>query len=194
MKKERKRTRNSIDSGQIEAYKMLLITLESLMNKKDLKIIAFSCLTDVENKSKHVFNIAKLMVKEGKRILLLECDSRDSKVNQYFEDLNQEETNNNLSIQNLDVLIYGQKVKDTEYVLNTLNITTILEAERNKYDVILIDTPPVGYSADGIKLCASAEGTVIIMRAGHASVDLSVKAKEMLDTVDAKVVGIILEK
>lgn len=182
MKKEIEETEKK-ETKYIEAYKTLQITIQHLMNKMDLKTIAFSSLSDIEDNTRHIFNVAKLMANEGKKTLLLRCTFRNSGIDNHRED-----------VSNLYVSLCEQKVEDSEYVLNVSNITMILEDVKEKYDIILIDSPPVGYCADGIRLCAAADGTVLIMKAGKTSVELATKTKRRLDTMDARVIGAILEK
>lgn len=200
-----------------EAYKMLHITMGHLINKMNIKTVVFSSLSDIENHTRHILSIANLMANAGKRILLLECTFKDSEVNQFLESLNMTGINNrregisNFYISLCDGIIHiinmsnyrssnfyisfcGQKVVGCEYMLNISNMTMILDDVKEKYDIILIDAPPVGYSADGLKLCSVADGTILTMRAGKTSVELATKTKEILDNLDAKIIGTILEK
>lgn len=209
MRKKRERTPLGIEPHRIETYRMLQIAMELLINEQNFKIVAFSSLSYAEDKFRHVASIARLMAKEGKRILLLEFNSDDPEVKKLIGNIDGNtgdnidgntgegtggDTGRDTSSPVLHVTIKGQKMGDTGKELSISNIGGILEVVREKYDLILIDAPPVGYSADGIKLCSIADGTILIMRAGKAPVQLAVRSKEMLDTVEARVMGVILEK
>jgi Mrp family chromosome partitioning ATPase len=221
MRKKRERTPLGIEPHRIETYRILQIAMELLINEQNFKIVAFSSLSYAEDKFRHVVSVARLMAKEGKRILLLEFNSDDPEVKKLIGNIGGntgdnidgntgdnidgntgdnidgntgEGTDGNAGFPGLHVVVKGQKMGDTVKELSISNIGGILEVVREKYDLILIDAPPVGYSADGIKLCSIADGTILIMRAGKAPVQLAVRSKEMLDTVEARVMGVILEK
>lgn len=195
MKKARRKAQYILKTNLLEEYKILLITLEALMYKSNIKTIAFTELSDIEDKTRHVFNIANLMAKEDKKVLLLECSIKDPDIEQVLEKLNEQNTNNNIgNIPNLHVYISGQKLDDSEYVLNITNIEIILEAVKDKYDIVIINTPPVGYCADGIKLCAAADGTIIIIRTGDTPVEMAINSKKILELAGAKVLGVLMQK
>jgi Mrp family chromosome partitioning ATPase len=60
--------------------------------------------------------------------------------------------------------------------------------------LVLIDAPPAGQVAEGVKLSAAADGTVLVIAVGKTPVATAVRVKEVLDTVKASILGVILEK
>ncbi|WHH57517.1 CpsD/CapB family tyrosine-protein kinase [Petroclostridium sp. X23] len=207
MIKERCTIRTDTKANIIETYRMLQASVDAMIHDKKIKVIAFTGLIDGKGKTKHACNIAISMAQEGKKILLMDCDIKNPKVHEFFEVSNdngltrlkaaadyQQAVFKFSELPTLHVLTSGPKVENPQYTLDTARIEVFLDTIKEAYDLILIDAPPAGQVAEGVKLSAAADGTVLVMAVGKTPVATAVRVKEILDTVKASILGVILEK
>ena len=68
----------------------------------------------------------------------------------------------------------------------------LIETVQERFDKIVIDTPPVLPVTDAAVAAAYAEAVVVIVRHGHTSRTLVANAATTLENVDARVVGSVL--
>ena len=69
---------------------------------------------------------------------------------------------------------------------------SVLEALKEKFDLVILDTPPLSGGADGAILGAAADGVLMIVRAGETDRDAAKQAARQLLTVGARLLGAVL--
>jgi capsular exopolysaccharide synthesis family protein len=62
------------------------------------------------------------------------------------------------------------------------------------YEFVLIDSPPVIAVTDASILAQSVDGVVLVLAAGEVEREYALQAKEQLEKVGAKILGIVLNK
>jgi polysaccharide biosynthesis transport protein len=60
------------------------------------------------------------------------------------------------------------------------------------YDVVILDTPPLLAASEAAVLCASADGVVLVVRAGQTERSAAQEAIQQLGLVGARIVGAVL--
>ncbi|MEW9123869.1 MAG: CpsD/CapB family tyrosine-protein kinase [Thermotaleaceae bacterium] len=207
MIRERFHIHGNTDKENTEAYRMLQINVDYMIEHKKLKVITFTSVRDEEGKSKHVCNMALSMAQEKKRVLLIDCDIRNPKVHIFFGVPNEEGLINLHGVEDYDkfvlpilelptlhILTSGPKVDNPQITLDNEQLESFLDRVKERYDLIFINAPSAGESVEGIKLSAISDGTILALTAGKTSVTLAKKVKEMLKSIKAPVLGVILEK
>jgi Mrp family chromosome partitioning ATPase len=61
----------------------------------------------------------------------------------------------------------------------------------DRYELVVIDTPPVGVVADAFPLLRKADGVIIIARMGETSRDAAQRLREQLRRLEAPVLGFV---
>ncbi len=69
---------------------------------------------------------------------------------------------------------------------------SLIKKLRNEYDMVLFDTPPVIAVTDAAILSTKVDGTILVVSANHTNYDAVVRAKSLLDNVDARILGALL--
>ncbi len=67
----------------------------------------------------------------------------------------------------------------------------IMEEARNIFDIVIFDMPPVVAVTDAQIMSSKADGTLLVVRENWTRKDALSKAKELLDLVQARVLGVI---
>ncbi|MHC4230650.1 MAG: P-loop NTPase family protein, partial [Planctomycetota bacterium] len=77
-------------------------------------------------------------------------------------------------------------------VLNSKSFARLLKDLANKYDRIVIDSPPVVHVADAQILAATSDVTLLVLRADKSTREASRRACASLSGVGAHVLGVVV--
>jgi tyrosine-protein kinase Etk/Wzc len=95
-------------------------------------------------------------------------------------------------LDNLSILTSGSTPAIPAELLSSATMTDLLRLLRDKYEIILIDTPPVLAVADVAIIADKADGIILIYRVGKTARSILLRTKTQLIESGAKVKGIIL--
>ncbi len=71
-------------------------------------------------------------------------------------------------------------------------VDTVFRSLRAEYELVVIDSPPLMHSADGLPVACRLDGVVLVIRAGRTNADLAEAAKRSIEGVGAKLLGVAL--
>ncbi len=92
----------------------------------------------------------------------------------------------------LAVLAAGAIPPNPAELLQSNAMVQTLAELRKKYDVIIIDAPPLLPVTDSALLASEADGAVLVVRHGHATKDQVAGSVERLRAVEAPLLGLIM--
>jgi polysaccharide biosynthesis transport protein len=93
---------------------------------------------------------------------------------------------------NLHVITAGAAPVNPGEILRSPRFKELVGQVRNKYDIIIIDTPPVLPVADAYEVAPEVDGVVLVYEAGRIGRGILRRAKVQLENVNANVLGVIL--
>lgn len=200
-------TLKSPKSPVSEVYRTLRTSIKFASFEKDIKTIVITSPGPDEGKSTISANLGITMAQAGSKVLILECDLRNPTVHKIFvlsniagvtnilvESMPYSNYVNDIGVPNLGVITCGPKPPNPAEILGSSRMKNLLQELRNDYDYVLIDTPPVLAVTDAAILSAICDGTVLVLGSGEAVIDGAVKAKEILESVKANIIGVVLNK
>ena len=85
-------------------------------------------------------------------------------------------------------------VANPSILLENPRFSEMIETCAGKFDYVLIDTPPLESVADGLRIAAHADGTVLVVRSGQTSRKLVADAVDKLKRTGTPVLGIALNR
>src|SRR5438093_11751705 len=92
----------------------------------------------------------------------------------------------------VDVLTRGPDANNPAELLGQPTFEKVLELLRERYDVVLVDTPPLLPVADAALLAPISDGVLLTVRCGRSGLADAVRARGMLDAVGTKLLGVVL--
>jgi capsular exopolysaccharide synthesis family protein len=95
-------------------------------------------------------------------------------------------------VENLHVLTSGPIPPNPAEILGSQRMTEVLAMLRDTAEYVLIDTPPIIAVTDAAVLSPRVDGVLLVINAGKTRRDLAVKARDMLQQVNAHVLGVVL--
>jgi capsular exopolysaccharide synthesis family protein len=149
--------------------------------------------------------IAIAMAQAGRRVVLLDCDMRRPRMHRVFgmekdqgvtttlldlENLAQVE--HETPIQNLSVVTTGPLPPNPAEILHSEAFGKMLRMLRDRYDCVVIDSPPVVPVTDSAILSTSVDGTILVVRAFKTTKDLARRAVRSIRDVGGHLVGTVL--
>lgn len=195
--------RDNPHSPASAAFEMLETTLGFTLTDKSLKMITVTSALPTEGKSFVAANLAVATAQMGKRVLLIDADMRRPTQHHIWNLTNLKglsdvlvgQANSQTSAQevlvNLDVLTAGTIPPNPMALLNSQQIADTLEAIRDEYDFIIIDTPPIALTADGLTLGKLADGVLLVIRPGVVNSDAIHTMKSLFSQASSHVLGIV---
>lgn len=190
-----------------EAYRTLRTNIQFSGVDKALKIITITSSDAGEGKTTIICNLAITMALSGKKVILIDADLRKPGVHSKFMISNETGLTNILaqkkplesviktaSVKDLDIITSGPIPPNPSELLQSESMGNFLEDLKKKYDYILLDTPPVGMVTDAAILAAKSDGIILVVTSGKTHIDEAKRAKQLLLNVDAKILGVVLNK
>ena len=105
-------------------------------------------------------------------------------------------TSTNLAVDfpNLDIIESGQVAPNPTGLLQSKNFTVMMDALREHFDYIIVDTPPIGVVIDAAIIAQRCDGTVLITESGANGRKAVQKAKDQLEQTGTPFLGVVLNK
>ncbi len=194
------------DYGTREAFNTLRTNI--LFSGRDVKtILITSCLAN-EGKSTVLFETAVGLARVGKKVLLIDADLRKSAyASRYTKETGLTGLSQYLSGQSeLDGVLYATQIPTLNIIFSgpfppnptelvgSSAFGELLKAEREHYDYILIDTPPLGLVIDAAVMATACDGAVIVIGAGSVSYHVAQHVTEQLKKSGCRILGAVLNQ
>jgi len=195
-----------LDYKSKEAYKTLRTNVE--FSGDNIKVVAVTSCTPNEGKSSIAYELACSFAQNGKKVLLIDADLRRSVlirkhfkgkvryglvhylVGKYrFDDVCCE-----TNIKNLYMAFAGPVPPNPSELLGNQRFKTMLEEAKEEYDMVIVDTPPLGSVIDSAIVAKQCDGVMLVIANGEISYRFAQKVKEQLEMSECRILGCILNK
>ena len=197
-------------SSEVEAFRMLRISLAFSWGDGPCTLVVTSAAPQ-EGKTLIATNLAVTFARGGARVLLVDCDIHRPRLHRVFRvsrtpglmdllrssapdtTLNHRVTAiRKTGIDRLSFLPCGTDPQDNPELLEPAMLRGMLKQLQAEFDVILLDTPPVLVSADAATLAASADGVIMVVRAGQTDRGAADVARQRVVSAGGRVLGVVL--
>ncbi|MEP7340590.1 MAG: polysaccharide biosynthesis tyrosine autokinase [Acidobacteriota bacterium] len=189
----------------LEAYRMLRTSiLLSGMGRPPKTILVTSSLAG-EGKTTTTVNTAIMLSQLGSKVLIIDADMRRPRVHKQFGLNSSPGLSNYLSseieldtiirpstIKNLSLLCAGLIPPNSAELLSSEKMTHLLQLLSERFDHILVDSPPVNSVTDPVILSRLVEGVILVIHGGKSKREVVSHARQELSGVGAKIFGVVL--
>ena len=189
-----------------ESYRSLRTSIMFTSVEHKRKTILFTSSGPQEGKTTTAINLAIVMAQAGEKVLLLDGDLRQPRVEKIFnfsiehgitEVLAKDEKLSSVihktDIKNLDLIACGAIPPNPSELLGSRKMRNLLKELETRYDRIIIDAPPTLAVTDPVVLAQMVDGTVLVVRAGETNRNAVLKAKEIIQAVKgSSLIGAVL--
>jgi succinoglycan biosynthesis transport protein ExoP len=167
-----------------------------------LRVICVSSANPQEGKTTVTANLAISIAQSGKRVLVVDTDMRRPRVHRAFGvsgkrgitsvivgELSLDEAIQDSGIPNLSVMACGPVPPNPAELLHRARFAEILKEVRERYDMVIFDTPPLSAVADAAVLAPQVDGMLVVVRANSTTRDAVHVVLRQMRTVGARVIG-----
>ena len=188
-----------------EAYRSVRTGLFFSNRGGELKVIQVTSPVPGDGKSTLSSNLAVTMAQSGRSVLLIDADFRRPRIAKLFNiDSDKgmatvvagacelDEATHASSIPGLSIMPGGKRPSNPAELLSSQRFGDLLGALREKFDIVIVDTPPLLAVSDPSAIAAVVDGVVLTMRLRRNVKPLVTRAARILESVDAKLLGIVV--
>jgi tyrosine-protein kinase Etk/Wzc len=188
-----------------EAYRTLRTNLAFTRIDNSMKTILVTSAGPKEGKSTTVSNLAITLAQLGSKVVLIDSDLRRPVIHSIFgldkdngltsfllNNLPFEKVLQKSMLENLSIVTSGIVPPNPSELLGSKAMEEFVEKLKNNFDVILFDSPPIIAVTDAAILCSRVDGVFLVVSAGSTNKDAIVRARSLLDNVNARVLGALL--
>lgn len=187
-----------------EEFRTLRTRLNHLQTLQPLHSLVVTSPSPAEGKSFTAMNLAVAQAQLAeKKVLLADFDFRRPTIDKTFRVAGQAgitdylqgrvrigDIISRIAESNLYLVTAGGPVPNPLELLNLKECRALLEALRNHFDWVIIDTPPLLFAADANLLSTMADGSVLVVRIGSTTFDAVSRAMQSL--CENNVLGVVV--
>lgn len=178
-----------------ESFRGLRTSVQFILKQNQIqgnKTLLLTSSVSGEGKTFTAINLASVFSMSGKKTLLLGLDLRKPKI---FEDFNLtneigvanylidqnsiEDITQTTNYKNLDVIVSGPVPPNPSELLMSDKMDSLISILKEKYDCIIMDTPPIGLVSDALNLNKYTDATLYLIRQNYTK-------KAMLSIINEK--------
>jgi capsular exopolysaccharide synthesis family protein len=189
---------------RVEAYRVMRTNMQFVDAGLNNRAYVITSSLPSEGKSSTTTNLAYLLADGGQRVLLIEADLRRGHLTKY---LNLDSSVGLTTMllgratldeavqqvgRNFDVLTGGRVPPNPAELLGSADMQDVINEAKSKYDIVLLDCPPLLPVTDAAILAAESDGAFVVVRHGATTTDQLEGSFERLKAVDARVAGTIV--
>jgi len=195
---------NAPASMEAEQYQALRLRLERMQAARDLKVIGITSPGPREGKTVTAINLAAALARGGTKVLLIEADIRRPSIARYLRIDADARTTFTQALADpaapldvadrseslpFDLMLAGTADRPAHELFRSEQLPRLIAQMRERYDYVLLDTPPVGPVSDCLLLSRWVDGLLIVVAAHKTSRPTLEAALSQLDP--SMVAGIV---
>ena len=188
-----------------EAYRILRTNLEFNRRSPDVNCLSVVSGGAGEGKSTTLVNLAYVCAQAGYNTLIIDADLRRPSMHTFFDassttglstyltsTMPLEEAVMQTPVPNLYFMPSGIMPADSAGLLNSKRFTDLLADVKSRFDLVLIDSPPILGVSDASVLAAEVDATMIVVQHRKLPRHMLQRVKQAVDNVGGKVIGVVL--
>ncbi|GAA5145551.1 hypothetical protein GCM10023213_37290 [Prosthecobacter algae] len=188
-----------------EAYRILRTNIEFNRRNPDANCITVTSGGAGEGKSTTLCNLAFVCAQGGYSVLLIDADLRRPRMHTLFDVSNSVGLTNFLTtnvqleevvvrtpVENLYFLPSGMLPADSAGVLNSQRMSELIADAKSRFDLVLIDSPPILGVSDASVLANEADLTLIVVQHRKLPRHMLLRVKQTVENVGGTVLGVVL--
>jgi polysaccharide biosynthesis transport protein len=190
-----------------EQYRGLRLKVERMRHSRDLRVLAVTSPGVNDGKTVTSINLAAAFAHSaGARVLLIDADLRRPAVETYLglhdadgpglaDALGDEHIGLSQVVREvpqtrtLSVMLAGSRPVAVHELLRSPRFESLLKEARDRYDLVILDTPPLVPVCDAVVLSRLVDGLLLVVAAHETPRRLLEEALNLID--ESKVLGIV---
>jgi polysaccharide biosynthesis transport protein len=192
-------------SPDAEAYRILRTNIE--FNRKNPEDNAITVVSGGagEGKSTTLVNLAYICAQGGYTTLMIDADLRRPRLHTFFDINNSVGLTNYLTtelmledvilqtpVDNLYFMPSGILPADAAGILNSRRMSELIQDVKQRFDLVLVDSPPILGVSDASVLASEVDLTMIVVQHRKLPRNMLMRVKQAVENVGGTVIGVVL--
>ncbi len=192
-------------SPDAEAYRILRTNIEFNRKSADANSITVVSGGAGEGKSTTLVNLAYICAQGGYNTLMIDGDLRRPKLHTFFDINNSVGLTNYLTtelmledvilqtpIDNLYFMPSGILPADAAGILNSRRMSELIADVKSRFDLVLIDSPPILGVSDASVLASEVDLTMVVIQHRKLPRSMLIRVKQAIENVGGNLLGVVL--
>lgn len=164
-----------------EAFRTIRTNLQFIDNTEGPKVVAITSTISGEGKTFIALNLAGIIAFSGKKVIVLDLDMRRPRIHKgmgventkgmstlLINKAKLEDCILSTPLPTLQFIPAGPIPPNPSELILSARMDELIAELKERYDIIVIDTPPVGLVTDGISIIARADYPLYVFRADYS--------------------------
>jgi capsular exopolysaccharide synthesis family protein len=191
-----------------ESYRLIRSGLLLSSPDHPPRTILVTSMLQQEGKTSTTANLGAILAQNDKKVLIIDCDMRRPRQHSLYGIVNSYGLSNYLSgnindrqklIQRdpnavISLIPSGPNPPNPAELLSSKRMITLLQEAQNKYDYVLLDSPPIQQVTDSLMLGPLVDGTILVINAGKTTYEMLDNGIKKLREGHTKILGIVLNR
>ncbi|MDJ0304958.1 CpsD/CapB family tyrosine-protein kinase [Dehalobacter sp.] len=190
-----------------DAYEMLTVNIHINNSQDRLKTFALTSCLPEEGKTSLAISLAISIAHSGWKVLLIDADMRKPTAAKRLNDQSQHGLSNYLTGKvDLNDVICGTNISNLHYcscgsdhtnpveLLCSNRFQEIINKTQSMYDFVIFDTPSLESVIDAGIIASKVNAALLVVKMGSTSLRSIARAKDQLESLNAKILGIVLNR
>ena len=192
-------------SPDAEAYRILRTNIEFNRKRADANSITVVSGSAGEGKSTTLVNLAYICAQGGYSTLMIDGDLRRPKLHTFFKTSNSVGLTNYLTtelpledvvqrtpVDNLFFMPSGILPADAAGILNSRRMSELIRNVKGRFDLVLIDSPPILGVSDASVLASEVDLTMMVVQHRKLPRSMVLRVKQAIENVGGNLLGVVL--
>jgi len=195
-------------SAEAEAYRTLRTSISFASLDRSLKTILITSGKAGEGKTTTAANLAVALARAGRRVILASADLRRPRLHLFFGLENEDGLTSVIvgeadlahtvryvpDVPNLAILNAGSLPANPSELLAGNRMGALLRSLAEGSEFVIVDSPPLLPVSDAVALAGMVDGVVLVASVRQSTRREMARCKELLDQVDAQILGTVLNQ
>ena len=191
-----------------ETYRALRTRISfSSTDEHPVKSVMVTSPGPQEGKTITLCNLGIAVAQSQKRVLLIDADMRKPRLHDVFKRKNEVGLSSYLTgqhsfddvvqktdIENLHLVSGGILPPNPSELLSTHKMAEFMEKAKKGFDIVLLDTPPIGILTDAAIISKNVDGAIMIVQSAKTSKKILSHIYQLLTHARARVIGIVFNR
>ncbi len=202
--------------GEMEAFHMLRANLRYFEADRAVNSVVVTSAAPGEGKSTVAWNLAAANANAGNRVLLIEAELRRPTFVQEFKlqttkglihiladgadpsgvvvrlPVSSNPANGDGPHGTMDVIAAGGIPPNPTDLLGSDRMAQLIAMAEQRYDLVVIDTPPVSVVSDAIPIMKATDGVIVVSLIGVSSRDAAAHLRKQLESLGVNFLGVVI--
>ena len=193
-------------SAEAEVFRNARRELATALHSRGHQVVPVTSPGTGDGKSLVAANLAISIAQSGKRVVLVDCDLKNAKIQELFRltrlgdslksimasEVDLRMALRSCEVPNLFVLPAGRGVTDPLDLLTRTKFREVIAELKSSYEYVILDAPSTLSEQEFAAISGTADGVVLVVRSGSDALARSDRARAQVIAAGARVLGAIV--